>query len=105
MTSFSVLSLGTRRHAKQFRKGAIEELHLTAGTILNTPKQPLEDIKKLFARSDDVLFLAGHYTSSLYNEDHSVDLTFEADKLTVKYDGQSTVLNCGRSSSSRIASS
>lgn len=95
MTSFSVLSLGTRRDAQQFRKGATDKLHLTAGTVLNAPKPPLDDIKKLFARSDDVLFLAGHYVQSLYNEDHSVDLTFAADKLTIKYDGQSSVLNRG----------
>ena len=95
MASFSVLSLGTRRDAKQFQKGAIKKLHLSAGITLNTPKPPLEDIKKLFARSDDVLFLAGHYAGSLYNADRTVDVAFAAEKLTIRYDGQTSVLNRG----------
>jgi hypothetical protein len=95
MATFSVLSLGTRRDAKQFRKGAMEKLSLSAGSVVNAPKPPLDDIKKLFARTDEVLFLAGHYAGSLYNEDHSIDLAFDANKLTVKYDAQTAVLNRG----------
>jgi hypothetical protein len=96
MATFSVLSLGTRRDAKQFRKGATEKLGLSTGSVLNAPKPPLDDIKKLLARTDDVLFLAGHFNNnSLYNEDHSIDLAFEANKLTIKYDTQTAVLNRG----------
>lgn len=95
MATFSVLSLGTRRDSKQFSKGAIEKLSLSSGSVLNAAKPPLDDIKKLFARTDDVLFLAGHYAGSLYNDDRSIDLAFEAKKLTIKYDAQTAVLNRG----------
>jgi hypothetical protein len=45
--------------------------------------------------ADDAYFLAGHFVSSLYNDDPSVELTFEASKLTIKYDNQTSVLKRG----------
>lgn len=93
MPSFSALSLGTRRDAKQFRKGAVEKLGLSPGVVLNTPKPSLADIVKLFRRTDDVIFLAGHFAGSLYNEEKSVDISFHADKVVIRYDAQTVVLN------------
>lgn len=95
MATFSVLSLGTRRDAKQFRKGAVEKLQLSPGSFIHAAKPSLNDLKSLFGRSDDVLFLAGHFGNSLYNEDRSIDLEFAASKLTINYDGQTAVLNRG----------
>ncbi|MFC0804613.1 MULTISPECIES: hypothetical protein [Sinorhizobium] len=95
MATFSVLSLGTRRDAKQFRKGAVEKLQLSPGSFLHATKPSLNDLKSLFARSDDVLFLAGHFSNSLYNDDQSIDLEFGTSKLTITYDGQTVVLNRG----------
>ena len=95
MATFSILSLGTRRDAKQFRKGAIDKLGLTEGAVITGAKPALASIKSLFARSDDVLFLAGHYVHSLYNQDQTIDLTFATDRLTIQYDGQSVDLMSG----------
>ncbi|MCP3404471.1 hypothetical protein [Bradyrhizobium sp. CCGB01] len=95
MATYSILSLGSRRDVKQFRKGAAEKLGLSEGAVVTGAKPSLAAIKALFGRSDDVLFLAGHYVSSLYNEDSTIDLAFANDKLTITYDGQVTQLARG----------
>ncbi len=92
MATYSILSLGSRRDAKQFRKGAAGKLSLTEGAVVTGAKPSLAEIKTLFRRSDDVLFLAGHYSTTLYNQDQTIHLSFANDKLTIKYDGQVTEL-------------
>ena len=59
------------------------------------PKTSLAEIKALFARNDEWLFLAGHFTDHLYNEGGSIRLYFEPTAVRVIYDGQTVVLKKG----------
>jgi hypothetical protein len=104
--AFSLLSLGTRRDANKFCKGATEKPLQSARAIVNAPKPPLDDIKKLFRAYRRRPFLCRHFAGALYNEDHSVDhRAFETNTLRLQYDGQTTVLNRGAKFNKPVASS
>lgn len=94
MATTSVLSLGTRKDAGYWSDTAASALNYNSTHKITAPKPSLTDIKKVFAASDEWLFLGGHFTHSshLYNEDGEVSIRFETNGVKVTHpDGTLTL--------------
>lgn len=86
MPSRSTLSLGTRKDAKYWSTECGTQLSYSSGVTITKPNPTTQEIASFFARSDEWLFLGGHFdeTSHLYNEDGTVSIRFTSDSVIVK---------------------
>jgi hypothetical protein len=89
--TFSVLSLGSRQDAKTWADG-FKKLGLTAGKEITSGSPSLEDIKSFFNRSDEWLFIAGHFSDHLFNETGTVEIWFQEDGVRILSSGTETIL-------------
>lgn len=97
MPSFSTLSLGTRKDAARWRKGMKEKLTFAEGVYHAEPSPTLAAIEGFFGRSDDWLFLAGHYDQDvLYNEQQTIKIKFQSSKVEIAHGSQSKTLIKGQ---------
>jgi hypothetical protein len=87
MPTTSVLSLGTRKDAGFWSDTSANALGYTATHKITKPIPSLQEIKNFFGASDDWLFLGGHFTHSshLYNEESSVTIRFETDRVKIDH--------------------
>ncbi|MBN8246455.1 MAG: hypothetical protein J0L84_03315, partial [Verrucomicrobia bacterium] len=93
--TFSILSLGTRADADTWQAGAAG-LGLQAGKIIKKPNPSLADLKAFFSRSDDWLFIAGHFTDHLYNHAKTIKIWFKKDSVVIEHpDGNATLARGG----------
>ena len=87
MPTYATLSLGTRQDAATWNKGC-EARGFGQSVSIRKPKPTLAEISSVFTSSADWLYFGGHYSGgTLYNEDETVRLGFEADRVEVKIDG------------------
>jgi hypothetical protein len=89
--TFSVLSLGNRQDAKTWAEG-LRKLGLTPGREIISGTPTTEEIKSFFGRSDDWLFIAGHFTDHLYNDAKTVEIWFQPNGVRIVSSGTETLL-------------
>lgn len=89
----SVLSLGTRKDAATWKDRVHADLGYEVGLDVRDPAPARQRILDVFRRSDDWLFLGGHFQANrLYNENDSIGITFAADSLSLHYPGSADVV-------------
>ena len=96
--TFSVLSLGDRKDATRWQTGVRDNLKLTEGKVIKSPAPTLNDLKDFFGRSDQWIYIAGHYTNDkgLYNNSETISIKFEKDRVIIKHpDNANLVLKKG----------
>ena len=62
MPTFSTLCLGNRNDADWWRRGMKEKLNFTEGKWVKNKEPSQADIASVFARTDDWLYLGGHFS-------------------------------------------
>src|SRR5687767_10573405 len=97
MSATATLSLGTREDAKYWSRECANQLQYQSGLAITEPDPSLQDIVRFFGRSDNWLFVGGHFTAAkhLYNEAETIKVRFGADKVTVTHGAQTAVLRKG----------
>jgi len=93
--TYSVLSLGSREDARTWAKGMQGNLGLAKGIEVLAPNPSLAQIKSFFMRSDDWLFMAGHFSDHLYNEGDTIGVYFEKAAVRIRHQGQEVTLKKG----------
>ena len=93
MPTTSVLSLGTRKDAPYWSDRSEKELKYQPTHMVAAGGPSLQQIKDVFAASDDWLFLGGHFThrDHLYNEGGSVRVRFRSSGVVVDHPSGSGV--------------
>lgn len=92
MATTATLSLGTREDAKYWSEQSAGQLGYAKGVTVAKPAPTLAEIKSFFASSNEWLFIAGHFTTYLYNQDASIQIRFKADRVVVTHGGTDTEL-------------
>ena len=87
-----ILSLGTRQDATTWEAGCKGKGVATVSPIIKKPEPSLTELKTWFVGSQNWLFIAGHFSSYLYNEKDTVSVTFQNDGVDVKVGAESAKL-------------
>jgi hypothetical protein len=85
---YATLSLGTRQDAKTWDQGC-QRLGMTETVSVRKPKPTDDELDSVFDSGANWLYLAGHFgVDTLYNEDGTLELTFEKNRIRVNRDGK-----------------
>ena len=93
-----ILSLGTRQDATTWELGCKANGLETVSPVIKKPEPSLADMKTWFVGSPNWLFIAGHFSSYLYNEKDTVSVTFLKDGVDLKVGAESAKLRKSDSS-------
>jgi len=78
-----ILSLGTRGDAITWKEGC-ESVGLSAATVITNPRPTLDELESFFKSSPDWIYFGGHFGGGiLSNEDGTIDLEFDKDRVTL----------------------
>ncbi|MEA3643420.1 MAG: hypothetical protein VBE63_26320 [Lamprobacter sp.] len=87
MAKYATLCLGSRQDAATWNAGC-ERLGMTQAASVRAPTPSLSQIKDVFASAADWVYFGGHFVGGeLYNEGHSLGITFRESKVEIKANG------------------